>query len=80
MYQDALNASGYKHDLKYEKIDIHSMNNKNSEKKKNRSRKRRIFWFNPPWDSRVASDTGAKFLRILDKTIPRGHPLYKLFN
>ena len=80
MYQDALNASGYKHDLTYEKIDIHSMNNKNSEKKKNRSRKRRIFWFNPPWDSRVASDVGAKFLRILDKTIPRGHPLYKLFN
>ena len=81
MYQEALNASGYKHNLKFEKIDIHSLNNKNGGKnKKNRNRKRRIFWFNPPWDSRVASDVGAKFLRILDRTIPRGHPLYKLFN
>ena len=79
-YQDALLASGYNHDLKYEKINIHDLNNNNKNKRKNRSRRRRVFWFNPPWDSRVATDVGAKFLRILDNTIPRGHPLYKLFN
>ena len=39
-----------------------------------------VWWFNPPWDSRVASNVGAKFLCILDKTIPRGHVLYPLFN
>ena len=32
MYQEALNASGYKHNLKFEKIDIHSLNNKNGGK------------------------------------------------
>ena len=78
--QKALDASGYKHKLKYEKIDIHSLNKNGGKNKKNRNRKRRIFWFNPPWDSRVSSDVGAKFLRILDRTIPRGHPLHKLFN
>ena len=79
-YQEALKSSGYDHELIYEKINIHELNNNNKNRKKNRSRKRRIFWFNPPWDARVATDVGAKFLRILDSTIPRGHPLYKLFN
>ena len=78
-YQEALRASGYTHDLKYEKVDIHELN-KNEGRKKKRRRSRRQFWFNPPWDSRVRTDVGAKFLRLLDKNIPRGHPLYRLFN
>ena len=40
MYQKALDASGYKHKLKYEKIDIHSLNKNGGKNKKNRSRKR----------------------------------------
>ena len=78
-YREALKASGYSHDLKYEKKDIHAINNNNREKKK-RSRKRQVWWFNPPWDSQVASNVGAKFLSILDRTIPCGHVLYPLFN
>ena len=78
-YQEALRASGYTHELKYEKANIHDLNKKPGERKR-RSRRRRVYWFNPPWDSRVRTDIGAKFLRILDETIPRGHVLYKLFN
>ena len=78
-YQEALKASGYSFDLKYEKKDIHTLNNNNKERKR-RSRKRQVWWFNPPWDSRVASNVGAKFLSILDRCIPRGHVLYPLFN
>ena len=69
LYQDALRASGYTHELKYKKVDIHSLNKRNVGNRKNRSR--RTFWLNPPWDGRVATDVGAKFLRILDTTIPR---------
>ena len=45
MYQDALIRSGYNYELKYEKINIHDMNNNDGSRK--RSRKRQIFWFNP---------------------------------
>ena len=37
--------------------------NRNTNNRKNRRRGRRTFWFNPPWDARVATDVGAKFLQ-----------------
>ena len=78
MYQEALIRSGYSYELKYEKINIHDMNN--NEGRQKRSRKRQIFWFNPVFCKRVETNVGAQFLKILDTTIPRGHVLYKLFN
>ena len=77
LYQEALIRSGYSYELKYEKIDIHDMNN--NEGRRKRSRKRQILWFNPVFCKRV-ENVGAQFLKILDTTIPRGHVLYKLFN
>ena len=78
MYQDALIRSGYNYELKYEKINIHDMNNNDGSRK--RSRKRQIFWFNPVFCKRVETNVGAQFLKILDTTIPHGHVLHKLFN
>ena len=76
LHQEALNASGYNHKLKFEKQDLDALNNN----KKRRRRTRRIYWFNPPWDMNVATKIGKKFFQILDETIPPGHPLHKVFN
>ena len=78
LYQEALIRSGYNYELKYEKVNIHEMNNSDGRRK--RSRKRQIFWFNPVFCKRVETNVGAQFLKILDTTIPRGHVLHKLFN
>ena len=78
MYQIALRNSGYDYELKYEKVDIHAMNN-NSVRQK-RSKKRQTFWFNPVFDKQVETNVGAKFLQILDTTFTRDHVLHKLFN
>ena len=80
LYQDALKASGYTHSRTQVQHSFLELNNRNTNNRKNRRRGRRTFWFNPPWDARVAMDVGAKFLRILDRTIPRDHPLHRLFN
>ena len=78
LYQEALRKSGYDYELKYEKVNIHELNNRDGRRK--RSRKRQIFWFNPVFCKRVETNVGAQFLNILDTTIPRGHVLHKLFN
>ena len=74
-HQEALEASGYKFKLKFEKQDLNSMN-----KKKKRRRGRRIHWFNPPWDMNVATKIGKKFFQALDESFPPEHPLHKTFN
>ena len=75
IHQEALKTSGYDYKLNFEKQDLDALNNN-----KKRSRKRRIYWFNPPWDMNVATNVGKKFFQILDETIPPGHPLHKVFN
>lgn len=77
-YQTALDSAGYSHKLKYEKLDIQKMNKKSN--KKNKNRKRRIFWFNPPYDMAVKTNVGKKFLEIIDKCFPPGHILRPYFN
>ena len=80
-YQEALNKSEYKHDLKYNqhKSNQPEDNNINKDKKK-RSRKRNIIWFNPPYSINVKTKVGQKFLQLLDKCFPKDGPLGKLFN
>ena len=75
IHQEALEAAGYKHKLKFEQQDLSEMN-----KNKKKRRGRRIHWFNPPYDMNVATKVGKKFFQILDETIPPGHPLHKTFN
>ena len=63
-YQEALNNNGYKHELKFEKVNLDE-NNKNKSKK-NRKRKREITWYNPPWNEGVKTNIGKKFLKIIE--------------
>ena len=65
-YQNALNKSGYDHELKYE-----------PEKATNnqpKSRKRKILWYNPPWSANCSTKIGAKFLKLVDTCFPPNSP------
>ena len=43
-------------------------------------RARKITWFNPPFSRNVATNVGAKFLKIIDKCFPPSNPLAKIIN
>ena len=68
-YQKALDESGYNHKLTYK-----------PQPKRNRNRQRKIIWYNPPWNANIKTNLGRKFLNIIDRCFPNGHPLHKIFN
>ena len=70
-YQAALKKSGYDYRMKYIPPTSSS---------KKRSRGRKITWFNPPYSLNVATNVGAKFLKIVDHCFPTNHPLHKIMN
>ena len=69
-YEDALKKSGFNEKLEYKQI--------NNKKKKNR--KRKVIWFNPPFESNVNVDVGKEFLKLISKHFPKKHKYHKLFN
>ena len=73
-YQNALNNSGYKHDLKF-KDDKEPQRNSKDKRKKGR----RIFWYNPPFNAAVTTNIGKKFLALIEKHFKKS-PLHKIFN
>ena len=70
-YKDALKESGFSEALNY----IAPTTNK-----KQKNRKRKIIWFNPPFSKSVKSNIGRIFLRLLSKHFPRNHTMRKIFN
>ena len=73
VYQDALESGGHTHTLEF----------KPKEQQKSstsRTRKRNITWYNPPFDSKVKTNVGRRFLKIVDESFPDGHVLQKIFN
>ena len=70
LYEAALHRSHYPTNLRY------SPNNKH----KNRTRKRNIIWFNPPFSKNVRTNVGRNFLNLIDKHFPASNPLHKIFN
>ena len=70
-YQDALEKSGFKHKLEYHPSD-------RSEKSANR--KRKIIWFNPPFNKAVTTNVAKLFLRLIDKHFPKHHKFRQIFN
>ena len=72
LYNNALSSSGFK-----DKIKFNPDFNKNICRNKNR--KRKIMWFNPPYSSNVSINIGKSFLKILDRHFPKSHRLYKNF-
>ena len=72
-YQQELQNSGYKHQLKYK----HPLNHTTP---RIRNRRRNIIWYNPPFSKNVSTNIGQTFLNIIDDEFPIGHPLHKIFN
>ena len=70
-YQNAIDASGYKFKVEY--LPDKPQNCK-------RKRSQNITWFNPPYDSNVTTNIARKFLYLVDKCFPIGHPLRKICN
>ena len=60
-YQAALKKSGYKHILKFTPATP-----------KQRQRKRKIIWFNPPFNAACKINLGKEFLKLVDKHFPPG--------
>ena len=78
-YQKALDKSGYKSRFLYNNntnsTEINSINNTS-----NKQRKRKIIWFNPPYNKSVVTNVAKIFLKLLDKHFPKNNKLHKIFN
>ena len=69
IYQQALEKSGYKHQLKFDAT------SKDQTRSEERSRRRNITWYNAPYSKNVATNVGKNFLRIVKESFSPGHPL-----
>ena len=74
-YEEALKQSGYKKvKLEYDPA------LKTPKQTRNKNRKRKIIWFNPPFSKNVSTDIGKQFLKLIEKHFPPHHRLHKIFN
>ena len=73
MFQEALDKSGHKFKLEFNPPS-QKINNKN------RKRKRRVTWFNPPYNIEVQTNLGKEFLKLVDECFPPHHKLSKIIN
>ena len=72
-YQQALDESGYNFKFK-------CAPQEKQVTRKSEAPKRKITWYNPPWDSYVKTNLGRKFLLVTDKCFPKNHSLNKIVN
>ena len=81
-YIDALKNSGFKEDFRYLKENITNEITKenNNYNQKNKNRKRKIIWFNPPFCKLANIDVGKYFWRLIDKHFKQDNILHKIFN
>ena len=71
-YQEALRKSGYTYSLKLKPSQQTPPNQK--------SRRRNIIWFSPPFSKNVKTNIGRAFISLIDRCFPTGHKLRKIFN
>ena len=64
--------SGYDHTLSFQNLD------KDIYQKK--QRKRKIIWYNPPFNKSLKTDLGRQFLNLLTKHFPQDNKLHKILN
>ena len=70
-YKKALKDSGYK--------SVNLIFKKPAEKQ-NRTRSRKIIWFNPPFNKSVTTNVAKRFLNLVDRHFPKTNTLLKIFN
>ena len=74
-YQEALRKSGYDHKLEYSD----RSGNMSKEPRRNRTRSRRVTYFNPPFSLNIETNVGKEFLKII-KSFPRTNILSPIVN
>ena len=70
IYNKALKDSGYRDEITYT----------NTPTQRRRTRRRKIIWFNPPYNKAVETNIGKKFIAIIKKHFTRRHKYHKIFN
>ena len=75
VYKEALKNSGYNQELIY-----NAHEHENAQTAKKRNRKRKIIYYNPPFNMTVKTNLGKEFLRLIDKHFPKTHELSKIIN
>ena len=75
MLDEVLYESGFKEELKYTPSDT-SFQEENDQ----RTRRRKIIWFNPPYSKSVKTNIGKNFLHLLVKHFPTNNKMHKIFN
>ena len=68
-YQKVINKSGFQDTLSYI-----------PQQPKKKQRKRKILWYNPPFDLQVKTNIARKFLNLIDIHFPKKHKLHKIIN
>ena len=72
VYEQALEQSGHKiQPLPFERA---------AGKKNLRQRRRKVIWFNPPFNNRVSTNIGKAFFYLLRKHFPPSNRLHKICN
>ena len=75
-YNQALGKSGYKEKINYDR------DSGNGNRQNNKKRKRKVIWYNPPYNNSVTTNFGQQFLSLVDKHFgkKRKDKLHKIFN
>ena len=71
-YEDQLKSCGYNEPF--------SFMNETPANNRNKTRKRNILWFNPPYSESVKSNVGKIFLKLVRSHFPKTHRFHKIFN
>ena len=72
-YNKALKDSGYSETVIFKAAD-------EMPPTKNKNRRRKIIWYNPPYNVSLSTNFGRVFLELIDKHFTRKNPLSKIFN
>ena len=72
-YQEALRKSGYDYRLQFKPPAPRAATQQ-------RTRRRNVIWFNPPYNKNVETNVGKEFFKLIDKCFTSGHKLRKIFN
>ena len=70
-YQKALQESGHTHTLTYKP---------NTNQPSRKVHKRKVIWYNPPFNLGIRTSIGKKFLALVDEHFPKRHVLHDIIN
>ena len=70
-----MKESGYERKLEFENSRTPDTNRENKKK-----RKRKILWYNPPYNINLKTDFGHQFLKLIKKHFPKDNKLHKIIN